>query len=72
MCKSGSIFPYLQVLRYINDFWNLFLDKVDLKMNHNSFGEKLAIIWFYSINVKGNSAHLAGKNSRAGAKITIV
>ena len=30
----------------------------------------MAIIWFYSINVKGNWAHLAEKNSRAGAKIT--
>ena len=29
MCKSDSIFPYL--VHYLNDFWNLSLDKVYLK-----------------------------------------
>ena len=28
MCKSDSVFPYLNGVRYLNDFLNLFLDKV--------------------------------------------
>ena len=40
-------------------------------MNDNSSREKMVIILFYSVNVKGNWAHLAEKNLRVGAKITI-
>ena len=31
MWKSDSIFAIYQVVHYLNDFWNLFLDKVYLK-----------------------------------------
>ena len=31
MCKSDSISPYYKVVHYLNDFWNLFTDKVYLK-----------------------------------------
>ena len=41
-------------------------------MNDNSFLGKMSIIWFYSVNVKGNWAHLTGKNSQSGAKITTI
>ena len=40
------------------------------KMNDNSFGGKMTITWLYFVNVKENWAHLAEKNSKAGAKIT--
>ena len=36
-------------------------------MNNNSSREKITIIWFYFINVKGNWPYLAEKNSWAGA-----
>ena len=39
-------------------------------MNDNSFGGKRTITWLYFVNVKENWAHLAEKNSKAGAKIT--
>ena len=38
-------------------------------MNNNCSREKKFIIQFYSLNIKGNSAHLAEKNSRPRAKI---
>ena len=41
-------------------------------MNNNCTGEKMAIIWVYSVKIKGNLAHLAEKNSQAGAKITTI
>ena len=28
MCKSDSIFVIYKIVHYLNDFWNLFLDKV--------------------------------------------
>ena len=48
-----------------------FLMRFNSKMN-NSFGEKMAIAWFYFVNFKGKWAYLAKKNLRAGAKITTV
>ena len=39
-------------------------------MNYNSSQVKMTVVWFYFVNVKGNWAHLAGKNLRPGAKIT--
>ena len=39
-------------------------------MNNISCGGKMAIIWFYSVNVKGNWTNLAEKNSQAGVKVT--
>ena len=42
------------------------------RMNNNCSGEKMAIIWVYSVKIKGNLAHLAEKNSQAGAKITTI
>ena len=41
-------------------------------MNDNSFKDKISIIWFYSLNIKGNWAHLVEQKSRAGAKITTI
>ena len=31
LSKSESLFPYLQKVHYLNDFLNLFLDKIYLK-----------------------------------------
>ena len=31
MCKSDKFFVIYKVVRYLNEFWNLFLDKVYLK-----------------------------------------
>ena len=39
-------------------------------MNENSSKEKMS--QFNSVNLKGNWAYLAGKNSRTGAKTTTV
>ena len=41
-------------------------------MNDKNSGGKKAIIWFYSVSVKGYWAHLAEKNSQAEAKITTI
>ena len=41
-------------------------------MNDISPREKISIIWFFSITVKGNWAHLAERNSWPEAKIAIV
>ena len=41
-------------------------------MNYNNFGRKMSFIQFNFLNVKGNWAHLAEKNSRPGAKITTI
>ena len=72
MCKSECIFPYLQVLRYFDDFSKIFLDKVYLKINDNSSGGKMAFSWSYSLNDKGNWAHVAEKNSQGRAQITTI
>ena len=39
-------------------------------MEGNCFRRKMFIIVFYSLNVKGNWAHLAEQNSQQGAKMT--
>ena len=44
MCKSESIFPYLQINTLSNEFSNLFLDKAYLKMNGNSSRGKISFI----------------------------
>ena len=41
-------------------------------MNCNCSRGKMFIIWFYSLNVKGNKAYLAEKNSQSGAKTTTI
>ena len=43
-------------------------------MNENSFSSRgeMPLIQFHSVNVEGIWAHLAEKNSRAGAKITTI
>ena len=41
-------------------------------MNDDSSGGKISIIYFCFANVKGNWAHLAGKNSRPEAKTTTI
>ena len=40
-------------------------------MNDNSSEEKMFVL-FHFVNIKGNWAHLAEKNSRPGAKITTI
>ena len=40
-----ACFLIYKVVRYLNDFWNLFLDKVDLKMNDNCSRGKMFIIY---------------------------
>ena len=67
ICKPDKNFPHLQSFTV---FRNLFLEKFVSKMNNDSFKGKMAIIIFYSINVKGNWAYLTGKNLWAGAKIS--
>ena len=51
MYNSDSIFFIYKVLRYFNDSLSSFLDKVYLK---NSSRGELAMIWVYSVNVKGD------------------
>ena len=72
MSNADKFFLLYKVLRYLNDFWNLFFDKVYLMMNNNSFSEKISIVYFDSINVKGNRVYFAEKNSWPGAKITTI
>ena len=38
----------------------------------NSSKGKMSFVGFHSLNVKGNWAHLAEKDSRPGAKITTI
>ena len=67
ICKSDrGMFIIYKVVDYLNDFWNLFLDKVYLKNEWLSGGK------FHSVNFRKNWAHLAEKNLRPGAKITAV
>ena len=49
-----------------------FLIRFILKMNDNCSGEKMVMIWFYSVNIIGNSALLAEKNSQARRAITTI
>ena len=67
-CLHFSLFTSIKVFQLLLKF--ILVINLIPKINDNSPGGKMAIIWFYSINVKGNWAHLAEKNSRAGAKIT--
>ena len=57
------VFLIYKVVQYVDDFWNLFLDKVYLKNNNNSSRGKMSFIQFQCVNVKGNWTHLAEKNS---------
>ena len=41
------------------------------KINDHSSGEIITFIQFHCVNVKGNWAHLAEKNSRSCANVTI-
>ena len=41
-------------------------------MNDKSSEEKISFVLFHFVNIKGNWAHLAEKNSRPGAKITTI
>ena len=40
MCKSDSIFVIYKMVHYLNDFWDLFLAKVFLKMNDKQLRRK--------------------------------
>ena len=62
-----------KVVHYLNNFWNLFLDKDYLKNERWLFIGRMSFILFYSIIIKGNCAHLTVKISRpGGAKVTTI
>ena len=44
MCKSDSIFVIYKMVNYLNDFWDLFLNKVFLKWMINSCEGKIFFV----------------------------
>ena len=75
MCKSDSIFPYLQSTALLNLFRNYeiyFLIRFVWKVNNNNSWETVSFISFHSVNVKRNWAHLKEKNSWPGPKINTI